>query len=213
MTKIGFVGFGSMGGVLIRSLLDADALSEEQVVVTTRTREKLNDFVNRYPRVEIAPTVAELGARCGRVFVCTGTMEAKGVIAELARCLPANAHVVTTTGNIEIKAVESVFSGKVTKIMPTQLCEIGEGVTLVCHNAKVLPQDREFIDSMLGAIGTVKNIDESRFGLADDLTSCAPAFFASILRNLAEVARQHGSLTDAELTEMVFGRATVLPGS
>lgn len=192
MQKIGFIGFGSMGSVMIKALLDAGVIREEEVIVTTRTREKLNEFMKRYPRVEIASSVTKLAAKCERVFICTGTYDVKGVLVELAHCLPPDAHVITITGNIEIKAVESIFAGKVTKIMPTQLCEIREGVTLVCHNSRVLPQDKEFIDLAFRALGKVKDIEESQFDLGADLSSCAPAFFASILRNLADVAKRHG---------------------
>ncbi len=67
----------------------------------------------------------------------------------------------------------------------------------------MLPQDKEFIKLAFEAIGKVKEIKETQFDLGADLCSCAPAFFASILNNLAGTARQHGSFTDAELKEMI----------
>ncbi len=204
MQKTGFIGFGSMGSVMIKALLDTEALHQNEVIVTTRTREKLNDFTKRYPHVEIVSTVTELGPKCRRVFICTGTMDVKGVLLELVTCLHPNTHIIITTGNIDIKSVEAIFTGKVTKIMPNQLCEIGEGITLICHNDNVLPTDKEFIKSTFERIGKVKEIKETQFDLGADLCSCAPAFFASILKNFVEATRNHGNFSDDELKEMII---------
>jgi pyrroline-5-carboxylate reductase len=203
MNKIGFIGYGSMGSIMLKALLDAFAVRQEEVIVTTRTKSKLHDFKKHYPNVEIVSTVAELGSKCHRVFICTGTMEVKGVLSELVQYLPPDAHIIIITGNIEIQSIERIFHGSITKIMPNQLSEIREGVSLVCHNEKVLLRDREFIKSAFELIGKVKEVNETQFALGADLCSCAPAFFASILRSLTEAAKHHGSLTEAEVKEMI----------
>ena len=43
---------------------------------------------------------------------------------------------------------------------------------------------------------------QSQMNLAADLTSCAPAFYAAILRSLTETGARHGSLTEAEIREI-----------
>ena len=145
MGKIGFIGFGNMGSIMLKALLNAGAIPESKVILITRTPQKLKEFAVKYRKVEIAGSLSELATKSDRVFICTGTKEVKPVLSELVRYLPENAHVITITGTIEIKCVESIFSGRITKIMPTQITEVGAGVTLVCHNNKALPEDREFI--------------------------------------------------------------------
>ena len=78
MRKTGFIGFGRMGSIMLTALLDAGAVSQEQVIVFTRTSEKLQDFRKKYQKVEIAESLAELAPQCGRIFICTGTAEVKG---------------------------------------------------------------------------------------------------------------------------------------
>ena len=204
MGKIGFIGFGNMGSIMLQALLDARAIPENRVILTTRTLEKLKDFAIKYSKVEIAKSLPELAVKCERVFICTGTMEVKPVLGELVRYLPENTHVITITAMIEIKCIESIFPGRISKVMPTQISEVGEGVTLVCHNKKALPEDREFIRSAFGSIGKVKEIKENQFDLGSDLTSCAPAFYAAILRNLVKVAEHYGDFTPDELKELII---------
>jgi pyrroline-5-carboxylate reductase len=204
MRKTGFIGFGRMGSIMLKALLDAGALSQEQVIVFTRTPEKLQDFREKYQKVEIAKSLAELAPQCGRIFICTGTAEVKGVLHELLRYMPGDVHLITITGTIEIECLETMFTGRISKIIPTQIAEVGEGVTLVCHNHKVLPKDREFIHDTFGKIGQVKEMKESQLGLADELSGCAPAFYAAILNNFAEAVKKHGDLTSAEIKEIMI---------
>ena len=178
MGKIGFVGFGNMGSTMIRALLKAGAIPENNVMVFTRTREE------------------------------------KSVLTKLISYLPEDAHVISITGMIEIKCLESIYKGRITKIMPTMVSEVGEGVTLVYHNNRALPEDKEFIRAVFGKIGKVKEIREGQFDLAADLTSCAPAFYAAMLNNLVEVAKRHGDFKVDELIELVlptcYGTAKLL---
>jgi pyrroline-5-carboxylate reductase len=204
MGKIGFIGFGNMGGTMLKALLKVGSIPEDKVIVFTRTREKLKNFVADYPKVEVARGLSDLGLKCERVFICTGTREVKQVLTELVRYLPENAHVISITGTIEVRCLESIFGGRITKIMPTMVSEVGEGVTLVCHNTKALPEDKEFIRLAFGKIGRVKEISEDQFDLAADLTSCAPAFFAAILHNFAKIAMQHGDFDANELKDLIL---------
>jgi pyrroline-5-carboxylate reductase len=96
--------------------------------------------------------------KCNRVFICTGTREVKPILTELASILSEGAHIIIIAGTIEIKCLESVYDGKISKIVPTMIYEIGEGVNLVCHNSKVLPQDKEFINTIFNNISCVKEI-------------------------------------------------------
>jgi pyrroline-5-carboxylate reductase len=214
MGKIGFIGYGAMGSIMLKALIDSGAIPENKVVLITRTPDKLKDFTKKYCGVEIAASLPELAKKSRRVFICTGTKEVKPVLTELTQYLPANAHVITITGLIEMQCVESIFPGKITRIMPNQIAEVGAGVTLICHNAKVLPGDRQFISLAFSKIGKIKEIDESQMGIATELTGCAPAFYAAILRHLFKVAAQHGNLTLDELKELIiptfYGTAKLL---
>ena len=214
MKKIAFVGYGNMGGTMLNVLLKAKAILEDKVIVFTRTEEKLKNFVSLYKTVEVAKSLSDLGMKCDRVFVCTGTKEVKAVLTELARFLSEDAHVISITGTIEIKCLESIYKGKISKIMPTIIYEVGEGVTLVCHNSKVLPQDKEFIETIFNRISKVKEINENQWDLGADLTSCAPAFYAAILENLVKTAKKHGDFTVDELKSLVlptcYGTAKLL---
>jgi pyrroline-5-carboxylate reductase len=213
MDKIGFIGFGAMGSIMVEALVDSGAIAANNIVLTTRTPAKLKDFAARHPEAEVVGSAAELAKKCEHIFICTSTSEVKGVLTDIARVNPV-AHVITITGVIELACVESVFPGRVSKIMPTQIAEVGEGVTLVGHNAKATPADRAFIYEAFSKIGVVKEITEEQLDLAADLSGCAPAFYAAMLRNIVEVAKRHGDLSEKDIKDIslatLYGTAKLL---
>jgi pyrroline-5-carboxylate reductase len=212
--KIGFVGFGHMGSTMLRALLINQAIPQDKVIIFTRTQEKIKGFITDYPEVEVAGSLTGLGQKSGRVFICTGTREVKPVLTELAGYLPGDSHVISITGTIEMICLESIFGGRISKIMPTMISEVGEGVTLVCHNSRVTPEDKEFIHSAFGKIGRVKEIREDQVDLAADLTSCAPAFFAAIIHHFTDAAGKHGDFNENEIKNLIlptcYGTAKLL---
>jgi pyrroline-5-carboxylate reductase len=207
MRKTGFIGYGAMGSIMLKALLDKKALSQDCVIVFTRTPGKINGFTKGYPNVEIAGTLADLATKCERICICTGTAEVKTVLTEIVPHLQEDIHIITITAANDIKCLQSVFDGRITIIIPTQIAEVGEGVTLVCHNTKALPKDRKFINTVFGKIGRVKEVKESQISLASDLSSCAPAFYAAILNNFATMAQKHGDLTPEEIREIIIPTA------
>jgi pyrroline-5-carboxylate reductase len=214
MNKTGFIGFGAMGSIMVEALVRAKAVPENRIVLNTRTPEKLKAFATAHSQIEVVGSVKELASRCSRVFICTGTREVKTVLEEVERFASSDVHVITITGAIEIKCLESVFSGAITRLMPTQVAEVGEGVTLVLHNAKVLPADRAFISKAYSKIGKVKEITESQMDLAADLSGCAPAFYAAIMNTLAQAALKHGGLAPHEIRDIslatLYGTAKLM---
>lgn len=80
MVQVGFVGMGVMGAPMAGHILDAGV----PLVVFNRTREKTNDLSQR--GAIVAETLAELGNRCGLVFLCVNrTEDVRQCLAELTR--------------------------------------------------------------------------------------------------------------------------------
>ncbi len=64
------------------------------------------------------------------------------------------------------------------------------------RGTKIFPrQDKELVNSLLMAISTPVEIDESQFELLADLTSSAPAFFTAIMQEYASTAVLKGKIS------------------
>lgn len=80
MVQVGFVGLGVMGGPMAGHLLNAGI----PLTVFNRTRSKTELFAER--GATIADSLADLGRRCGLVFLCVNrTEDVRECLAELTR--------------------------------------------------------------------------------------------------------------------------------
>ena len=54
MKKIGFIGYGSMGKVILEGFLLSGIIKPYEVIISNRTISKLDNLKNEYPDIEIA---------------------------------------------------------------------------------------------------------------------------------------------------------------
>jgi pyrroline-5-carboxylate reductase len=202
MAKTGFVGFGDMGSVLIRSLLGSKALLPEDLWVHTRSPEKLKPLLHQYPQVKTAVSVEAAACDSSYLFICTGTYDVKTVLEKAAPFAGSGLHVITISAGLEMAVLETVFPGKITRIMPTMIAEVYEGVTLIAHNEKVSPADRTALAALLGRVNEIVPVEENQFEIGSDLTSCAPAFIAEMLTLYAQAVEKHSRYSFEEANRM-----------
>jgi len=214
MKKIGFIGYGHMGSVLLNSLLAAQAIEPLQLIVSTRTQKNLNTLHAKYPAIEIADDNQTVAKNSDLIFLCVGTYQVKPVLMEIRDVLGANRHLVIISGGLEIGSVEELICGPVTKIMPTLLAEVQEGVTLVCHNHRVALGAKNRLHQLLSSLGTVKVITEHQFEMGADFTSCAPGLLAAICDQYIHAGIKHGDFNYEEAQAMLlaslYGTAKLL---
>jgi pyrroline-5-carboxylate reductase len=214
MNKVGFIGYGHMGSILLNSLLLVKAIKPQKVVISTRTLRKLDDLKAKYPALQIASDNPTVARQSSILFLCVGTYQVKPVLDEIKGMLPREAHLVLMTGMLEMASIERVWTGAVTKIIPTLIAEVQEGITLICHNQKVKPAQKDQLHKMLYKIGSIKIIQESQMGRGSDFTSCGPGLLAAIGEQFVQAGVKEGDFTYQEGYEMflatLYGTAKLL---
>jgi pyrroline-5-carboxylate reductase len=61
---------------------------------------------------------------------------------------------ISIAGSLKVINLEKIFPGKITRIMPTVISEIDEGITLVYHNSNL--QNKNTLDECFNSDGTIK---------------------------------------------------------
>lgn len=175
---------GNMGRVILDGFLLSGVLKPYEVVVSTRTRSKLNDLKDTYPEIEIANDNSSIVLKSNLLFLFIGTSDVKGVLKEINELISENTHKVYISAALKMENVYGIFNGKITKVMPSLTSQVFEGVTLICHNSAVTTAEAKYINTLFNSIGEVKIIDEQDFDVGAEITSCAPAFISRIAWNL-----------------------------
>lgn len=214
MKKVGFIGYGSMGSMLVNGFLSSGVLSPEQAVISNRNITKIESMNRSWRGVTLTTDNRQVARESDLLFICVKPMDVLPVLKEIHPDLKDAAHLASIASCVTLNDIESQFSGKVTKVIPSLTSEVKEGISLVCHNAKVPQENKNYLEMLLGAISKVVCIKESDFEVAADLTSCAPGMIAAIFDNFVQAGIRHSDIPPEVAYQMVvstlFGTSKVM---
>ena len=199
---IGFIGYGHMGGALVRGLL-SHGLPAAEVMIATRSPAKLQPLLVEYPDLQLVDM--EQIATADFLFLCVRSEDALPVLRNLSTF---HGHLISINGGISLAELAAVYSGPITKAMPSLTAEVGRGMMLLCHQAE--SASNQEVEQLLSSVSTIKMLPEAQFAEAENLTGCSPAFFACFAQLLAEGSAL--PLEDAEemITETLIATSELL---
>ncbi len=201
--KIGFIGYGSMGSMIINGLLESQALKEENVIISNRSLEKLTKLKLKYPLIEITDDNKLVGKKADRIFIFVNTGLVKKVVEEISSHESSNMHIIHIAAGLTLPTLALIFKGKVTRVIPSVTSLGKKGISLMHHNELVKENEKKFVEDLFGVISQVKIIDEENFEVATAITSSGPAFISFIMARYAYMATLYSEISLEEAQDMV----------
>ena len=203
----GFIGIGSMGGMLVRVLLRSGASSPQEVWAANRSQAKVDALASDFPGIHIA-NVKQIATKCDLIFLCVGAADAAVVLAQMDGELRPAQLLVTTAAAIPLERLENRVPCRVAKLIPSITQEIGAGIALLMYGPRFTPEDRKLLENLLGRIGRPVAITESLARPVIGLTSGGPALLAYLLQFMAdEAVRSNAELSPGLARELVLETA------
>lgn len=204
--------------MLIQSFIKGGAATPQNLSATNRSPEA---------RIAIAAetgiTLVENNCALVRdadiVILCVRQPDVAEVMDEVADFLTKEKLLISIASDVSLSTLEAMSPARMARVIPSLPAEQLKGVSLIVFSERITPADREEITSLFGTISTPFVILEPDIESYTTLTSCAPAFFAAMLREfVASAARMAGvSADDAEqlARETFIGTASLLdiPGT
>ena len=198
--KVGIIGYGSMGKMLLWKFSEKGTVDKQDLYITNRTIEKCEEAAN------IAQIVSakELAAACDFVFVCVRPADIKVVLEEIKDSVKEGTLIVSLNGSVSFESIGTVIDCQTAKVIPSLTAEIGRSQTLVCYNGKVTETNKNALKTLLSSIGDVIELPENEMGMGSELVSCMPGFIASIFDVICNSAKKHTSIPDDQIVRMVL---------
>lgn len=188
------VGHGNMGRAVTDGWRQA-GIALDRISIVTR-----GDSRTKLTHLEPEPRV---------IVLATKPSQFAEVAPELSRLANAQCTVVSLLAGMEIATLRHHLphSGAIIRAMPNIAARIRRSSTLVFAASDTSRNDRDDVEALLAAIGTVDWLeDERQMHVATALAGSGPAFFLTFQQNLAEAARVRGLPGDlaSRLSASVF---------
>jgi len=212
--KIGFIGTGSMGSILIESLIRSGALLPEEIAAGNRTFAKAEKLAERYPGLVAARSNIEAAKHRDIVFLCVKPAEYKHVIDEIRDTVAPEQIVVSITSPVLLRQLEDQLPCKIAKVIPSITNFVQSGVTLCMYGERIEEADRNMLENLLSRFSSPIRVTENFTRIISDISSCGPAFLAFLIEKFARAATEETGLpyeTAVKLAgEMAYGTGKLL---
>lgn len=212
--KLGFIGTGSMGSLLIDAFISSKAVLPEDIWANNRTSYKVEQLQKRHPKLNAAETNEEAVLNSDVIFLCVKPKEYRNVIDHIRNVVLPEQILVSITSPVLVRHLEELLPCKIAKVIPSITNFAGNGPSLCIFGKRMTKQDRERLEQLLEHISCPIEIPEEFTRVSSDITSCGPAFLCYFLQQFIEAAHEETGIDIENATrlasEMVLGTGKLL---
>lgn len=213
MLELGVIGYGNMGGAMVKGIIGTGLIKPDQIQVSD---------VNR---AYVESGEKELGfhaadnksvAANSRVLVLAIKPQFYNrVIKEIAAEIGSETIVVSIAPGKTIEDLEHSFQRplKIVRSMPNAPAMVGAGMTAICGNSLVTQEELQHVQYLMEGFGRAEIVPEYMMDAVVAVSGSAPAYVCLFIEALADAAVKEGMpypLAYAFVEQAVFGTAKML---
>lgn len=200
--KIGFIGTGSMGSILIEALTESQAVLPSQLIMTNRTIEKAKALQKNFPEIKIVHHAIDVIKEAEVIFLCVKPLQFKKVLEEIRSHCTQDQLLISITSPISVSQLENIVPTKVARIIPSILSRALSGPSLISFGSRCQEIDKQMLITLMNPISTPLEIDEDVTRVASDIVSCGPAFFSYITQRFIDAAVRQTKIDSKDATKL-----------
>lgn len=212
--KIGIIGTGNMGSVLIQAFSESAAVSASQLVITNRTKQKADHLQVDYPDLNVADDASQIAREADIIFVCVKPLDIQPLVQTLSADLSQEKLLVSITSPVNVNELESIAECSVARAIPSITNRALAGASLITFGSSCSDKQQQDLLALMGHISTPYQIEENITRVASDIISCGPAFFSYLTQRFIQAAATQTDITYEQAThfatEMLIGLGELL---
>lgn len=180
--KIGVIGTGNMGTILIESLLEAKGLEPRDLAITNRTLSKSFSLKDEFPGITVADSAEQVVKESDAIFICVKPLDFHHVVTTIKPYIQNRQCVISITSPISVKQLESKLDCSCARFIPSITNRALSGVSLLSFGEACSSYWMDALTDLASRISTPVTIENEITRAASDIVSCGPAFFSYLAR-------------------------------
>src|SRR6267378_1845380 len=202
--KLGFIGAGNMGEALFKGLLKTKAARPEQIHVSARRPERVQELVKAYG--VRGGSNAEVARESDVVVLCVKPQILDQVLRGISPEVSREKLIVSVAAGVPIAAIERRLHPpmRIVRAMPNTPATVGEHAT---------DADLATARTIFDSVGLTVLLEESQLDAVTGLSGSGPAYLFLIIEALADAGVKVGLSRRASLqlaAQTVLGSAKLL---
>jgi competence protein ComER len=212
--KIGIIGTGNMGRILVEALIEGKAISPSSMMITNRTKAKALLLKDKYKGLQVGENAAEVASQSDLLFVCVKPLDMLKILEEINPHLKDEKCLISITSPISTSQIEKKVHCSVVRVIPSITNRALSGVSLTTFGDNCRDYWKIKVKKLITKISEPVEIDEKITRVASDIVSCGPAFFSYLLQGFILSAVKETEIDENTATrlasEMIVGLGELL---
>jgi pyrroline-5-carboxylate reductase len=209
MYDLVIVGGGNMGAALLGGLLDSGLVEPPSVAVVEVADIRRSELVEWFPGVTVTADLPACGAAV--LAVKPGDIPTAATAAAAAGAV----RVLSIAAGVRIATIERATGPAVAVVraMPNTPALVRLGASAIAAGTTAEPDDVDWAESILSAVGTVERMTEPELDLFTGVAGSGPAYVFLVAEALTEAAVAEGMsrpVAERVVQQLLLGSATLL---
>jgi pyrroline-5-carboxylate reductase len=198
LPAVAILGAGSMGGAILKGLVQPGSVANGPVRVTNRTEAKAaalrsDDVISYSTEAEPNANLAAItGARI--VVVAVKPAMVPDLLREISAALEPDAIVISVAAGVTIASMEALLpdSVAVLRAMPNTPALVGRGVTGLAAGSRATAAEIALAHALFATVGAVLEVPESKIDEVSAISGSGPAYVFYLIEQLTQTAVRLG---------------------
>ncbi|MEK5061237.1 pyrroline-5-carboxylate reductase [Paenibacillus sp. FSL H7-0326] len=197
--KITFFGAGAMAEAIAKGLIARKVISPEKITMFNRSnQDRLVELHRKYNVTTAADASSKEAAltQADLIILSMKPKDAAESLRYLGPLLSKRQVVVSVIAGLTIETIQSLLGrpAAVVRTMPNTSSSIGLGATGIAFSPEVTDEDRQIVNTVFEAIGTITLIEEEHFETLTGISGSGPAYIYYMMEAMVQ-AGVRGGLT------------------
>ena len=191
MNKLGFIGAGKMATAIAKGLLEKKVFTRDQMIAADPNGEAKKAF--EYSTGIRCIVDNQEAIKVGNpIILAVKPQMAREVLSTVKSLIEKKLFISIAAGLSINKFTSWINSKRIVRVMPNTPLIVGQGVSVYSCSPDVTSEDRKLIEKIFGAVGIVRELDESRIDAVTALSGSGPGYVFEFIQSLIEAGKSIG---------------------
>jgi pyrroline-5-carboxylate reductase len=191
--KIGILGVGKMGGILLNAFLQ-QGLTDRNSVRGTVLYEDLAEELTRDYGLPVGTDNRAVAEWADIILFCVKPKTVAKLVKEIAPVVNPEKMIISVAASVQTRDFEQNLPEgiPVVRAMPNTPCSVNCGMTAICKGAYATDNHIKVAVQMFDLVGRTVVLEEDLFDAVTGMSASGPAYIYIILESLAEAGVKVG---------------------
>ena len=195
--KIGFIGAGLMAEALADGIIQSGVVPAENIYASDPAGQRRRVFKEKIGERVFSDNL-KVTDKADVLVLAVKPQVIPDVAEELSSAVNHRHLVVSIAPGVTLASLEKTLgTDRLARVMPNTPALVGQGASAFCMGAGATHEDKELVQSILGAVGRCVQVKENLMDAATGLSGSGPAYMFMAIEALSDGGVEMGLPRDA----------------